>query len=91
LANTRKGNVLIIDTAAEFNEVLRIKGVKVVNANAGSQTSTIEYGGSSGTVAYTKTLAATSESFEEVKMRFTYGDQCYVTPGTDCTVYLYIE
>jgi hypothetical protein len=91
LANTRKGNVVKVDTSAEFNEVLRIERVKVVNANAGSQTSTIKSGGSGGTIVYTKTLAASTEAVEDVPMRFTYGDQCYVTVGTDCTVYLYLE
>ncbi len=91
MANSRAGNVLVIDTAAEFNEVLRIKAVKIVNANAGAQTSTIKAGGSSGTIVYSNEVGATSDDWEEVSIRFTKGDQAYVTPGTDCTVYLYLK
>lgn len=91
MANARSNNVLIIDTAAQFDETLDIESIKVVNGNAGSQTSTIKTGGSSGQVVYTSAVGATSEKWEEVCIRLKKSDAAYVTPGTDCTVYIYLK
>lgn len=91
MANTRKGNVLIIDTAAQFDEELRIEAVKVVNANAGAQTSTIKVGGSGGTTVYSSAVGASSEKHEEVCIRLAKGKQTYITPGTTCTLYVYLK
>jgi hypothetical protein len=91
MSNTRSGNVWIVDTAAQFDESVCITGVKVVNANGSAQTSTIKSGGSSGTTVYTTSVSANSEKYEELKIALKKGEAIYITPGTSCTIYLYLE
>ena len=91
MANARKGNVLLIDTAAAFDEALRIQRIKVVNANAGTQTSTIKVGGSSGTAVWSKAVTATTEATDDLPIRISATDAAYITPGTTCTLYIYLE
>lgn len=86
MSNTRAGNVIVVDTSAQFIDATRICGVRY---EAGTTSSvTIKEGSSSGNVLYF--VDGSTDLFEEVEIRSMQG--IYVTmAGTGAKAYIYLD
>lgn len=87
MANTRAGNVIIVDTSAAFEDARYIKAIRY-EAGTGTPTVTIKKGSSSGTVMYFADGA--NDLFEQVSIASPQG--IHVTlAGTGTKAYIYLE
>lgn len=91
MAVTRAANVVKATADADvITGHLIIEGIKVVGGASG-MTVNLKKTDSSGTIVYTATVAADSESFEDVNLKI-HGSGLYVNVSAGGgTVYLYLK
>lgn len=86
MANTRSGNVIIVDTTAAFVDAVNIVAVRY-EAGSGSPSVTIKADSSGGTVVYF--VDGANDLFEQVPIQCRGG--IHVTmAGTGTKAYLYL-
>ena len=84
MANTRGGNVIVVDTSAAFVDAKSIKAIKYVGSASG--TASLKVDGTSGNVVWEE--AGESNVFNEVNLSNSGG--FYVTVTNSAKVYLYL-
>lgn len=85
MANTRAGNVIRVDTSADFSDVRSIKGIKYVGDTNG--TAVIKKENTSGNRLWER--SGTNQQFDEACIRCNTGIRVEVTNGA--VVYLYLS
>jgi len=84
MANHRVGNVIFVDTSADFAGVLHVKALKYIGITSG--TATIKKTNTSGNVMWQ--ASGTADSQEDVSLRSFNGLRVEVTNGAKVYVYL---
>jgi hypothetical protein len=87
MANTRAGNVIRIDTSADFSDVRDIVAIKYIGAASG--TATIKRENTSGDIMWSE--SGTTNIFNEVQMRSPDGFRFEVTNSAVLLIYCRIK
>lgn len=87
MANTRAGNVVRVDTTANFTDIKSIRGIKYIGNTSG--TARVEKWNAAGTGNLLWEADGTTDVFEEVSIRCNVGVRVEVTNGA--AVYIYLD